>query len=112
MAWGLAATQVDVHKRVIVLDVSETRDQPLVLINPEILQQGGRRSGRGGMPVPARHLRQADPRHAHSRARAGPRRPALRNGSARVARRFAFSTKSIISEGKLFVDYLSELKRR
>src|SRR5258707_14017200 len=34
---GLAATQVDVHKRVIVLDVSETRDQPLVLINPEII---------------------------------------------------------------------------
>src|SRR5271163_4310822 len=36
---GLAATQVDVHKRVIVLDVSETRDQPLVLINPEILSK-------------------------------------------------------------------------
>lgn len=33
---GLAATQVDVHERVIVIDVSETRDQPLVLINPEI----------------------------------------------------------------------------
>ena len=33
---GLAATQVDVHERVIVIDVSETRDQPMVLINPEI----------------------------------------------------------------------------
>ena len=33
---GLAATQVDVHQRLIVIDVSETRDQPLVLINPEI----------------------------------------------------------------------------
>ena len=34
---GLAATQVDVHERLIVIDVSEDRDQPLVLINPEIL---------------------------------------------------------------------------
>src|SRR5271170_2372102 len=39
---GLAATQVDVHKRVIVLDVSESRDQPLVLINPEILKLEGK----------------------------------------------------------------------
>ena len=34
---GLAATQVDVHERLIVMDVSEERDQPLVLINPQIL---------------------------------------------------------------------------
>jgi peptide deformylase len=38
---GLAATQVDVHRRVIVIDVSETKDQLLVLINPEILQRRG-----------------------------------------------------------------------
>lgn len=38
---GLAATQVDVHKQVIVIDVSETKDQLLVLINPEILQRRG-----------------------------------------------------------------------
>jgi peptide deformylase len=36
---GLAATQVDVHERVIVIDISEGRDQPLVLINPEIVWQ-------------------------------------------------------------------------
>ena len=34
---GLAATQVDVHERLVVIDVSETRDHPLVLINPEIV---------------------------------------------------------------------------
>ena len=34
---GLAATQVDVHERVIVIDVSEARDEPLVLINPEVV---------------------------------------------------------------------------
>ena len=33
---GLAATQVDVHKRLIVIDVSEDRDEPLVFINPEV----------------------------------------------------------------------------
>ena len=39
---GLAATQVDVHKRLLVVDVSETRDQPLVLVNPEIVSASGR----------------------------------------------------------------------
>ena len=38
---GLAATQVDVHERVIVIDTSETRDQLLVLINPEIISSNG-----------------------------------------------------------------------
>ncbi len=38
---GLAATQVDVHKRLIVIDPSETRDQLLVLINPELLESNG-----------------------------------------------------------------------
>lgn len=38
---GLAATQVDVHRRVIVIDISDTRDQLLVLINPEITGRSG-----------------------------------------------------------------------
>ena len=38
---GLAATQVDVHRRVIVIDISETHDQLLVLINPEIIARSG-----------------------------------------------------------------------
>lgn len=38
---GLAATQVDIHKQVIVVDVSETHDQLLVLINPKILESRG-----------------------------------------------------------------------
>lgn len=38
---GLAATQVDVHKRVIVIDISETRDQLLALVNPEIVTSDG-----------------------------------------------------------------------
>ena len=38
---GLAATQVDIHLQIIVIDVSPTRDQPLVLINPEIIESSG-----------------------------------------------------------------------
>jgi len=38
---GLAATQVNVHQRVIVIDVSEDKDQPLCLINPEIIESDG-----------------------------------------------------------------------
>ena len=38
---GLAATQVNVHKRVVVIDVSEDHDQPLVLINPEVIREDG-----------------------------------------------------------------------
>ena len=54
---GLAATQVDVHQRLIVIDVSEERNQPLVFINPEILTREGEASDRGRLPVGARHLR-------------------------------------------------------
>ncbi|MFC5302052.1 peptide deformylase [Azospira restricta] len=45
---GLAATQVDVHKQVIVIDVSETKDQLLVLINPELLHDEGLQVGEEG----------------------------------------------------------------
>jgi len=38
---GLAATQVNVHKQIVVIDVSEDHDQPLVLINPEIIREDG-----------------------------------------------------------------------
>jgi peptide deformylase len=45
---GLAATQVDVHKQVIVIDASETRDQLLVLINPELVSSDGVQVGEEG----------------------------------------------------------------
>lgn len=50
---GLAATQVNIHLRIAVIDVSETRDQPLVLINPEIIEQSGEeKSQEGCLSVP------------------------------------------------------------
>ncbi len=45
---GLAATQVDVHKRVIVIDASETRDQLLILVNPELVESDGVQLGEEG----------------------------------------------------------------
>lgn len=45
---GLAATQVDVHRRVIVIDISETRDQLLVVINPELIASEGEQVGEEG----------------------------------------------------------------
>ncbi len=45
---GLAATQVDVRKKVVVIDASETRDQLLTLINPEIVEQSGKQLGEEG----------------------------------------------------------------
>ncbi|MEI7612125.1 MAG: peptide deformylase [Betaproteobacteria bacterium] len=45
---GLAATQVDVHKQVIVIDASETRDQLLVLVNPELIESDGVQMGEEG----------------------------------------------------------------
>lgn len=50
---GLAATQVNVHQRIVVIDTSETRDQPMVLINPLIIEQSGEEvSEEGCLSVP------------------------------------------------------------
>ena len=38
---GLAATQVDIHQRIVVIDVSEERNQPMVLVNPKITEEHG-----------------------------------------------------------------------
>jgi len=108
---GLAATQVDVHRRVLVIDISETRDQPLVLINPEILVAEGRGPGEEGcLSVP--DIYDKVQRATHIRVRA--------LGLDGVS--FEMEADGLLAvciqhemdhlEGKLFVDYLSELKRQ
>jgi peptide deformylase len=108
---GLAATQVDVHVRLIVLDVSEGRDQPLVLFNPEILKLEGSGPGEEGcLSVPGIYDKVS--RATNIRVRA-----LDRNG-----RQFEMDADGLLAvciqheadhlEGKLFVDYLSELKRQ
>jgi peptide deformylase len=108
---GLAATQVDVHRRLLVLDVSEERNQPLVLINPEILTTQGRGPNEEGcLSVPG--IYEKVQRAARITARA----------LGRDGLPFQMDAEGILAvciqheidhlEGKLFVDYLSELKRQ
>jgi peptide deformylase len=107
---GLAATQLDVHMRVLVIDVSKDQDQPLVFINPEILSREGEEvTEEGCLSVPENFAEVK--RAAKVRIRAQDR-----NGDA-----FEQDYGDVLAvciqhemdhlEGKLFVDYLSDLKR-
>jgi peptide deformylase len=108
---GLAATQVDWHYRLLVIDISETKDQPLVLINPEILEREGQASGEEGcLSVPG--IYDDVPRAARVRVRAqdvdGRTFESDLDGMLAVCVQHEMDHL----EGKLFVDYLSELKRQ
>ncbi len=107
---GLAATQVNVHRRLLVADVSEERDQPVCLINPKIVERDGVQVGEEGcLSVPGYY--EAVERAERIRVSA-----LDRNGEP-----FEMEADGLLSvciqhemdhlEGKLFVDYLSELKR-
>jgi peptide deformylase len=107
---GLAATQVNVHQRIIVIDISEQKDQPLVLINPEIMTRDGVEiTEEGCLSVP--QVFEQIERAAHVRVRA-----CDRNG-AEFEREFDGLLAVCVQhemdhlDGKLFVDYLSSLKR-
>jgi peptide deformylase len=108
---GLAATQVNVHKRVIVIDVSDEKNEPLVLINPEILDDRGQEEMQEGcLSVPDYY--DTVQRSEWVRVRA-----LNRDGEP-----FELETDGLLAvciqheidhlDGKLFVDYLSELKRK
>jgi len=107
---GLAATQVDVHRRLLVLDVSEQKDQPLVLINPELLSQEGEQVYQEGcLSVPGIY---ADV----TRAERILLRALDRDGAAIELAADGLLAVCIQHEidhldGKVFVDYLSPLKR-
>ena len=108
---GLAATQVDVHKRLIVLDVSENRDQPLVLFNPELLLQEGSGPGEEGcLSLPGIYDKLT--RATHIRVRALDRSGASIEMDADGLLAVCIQHEMDHLEGKLFVDYLSELKRQ
>lgn len=107
---GLAATQVDYHKRLIVMDVSEDKRQPMVFINPEILAAEGVGTGEEGcLSVPG--IFDEVKRAAKVRARAhdvkGKAFEVELEGLAAVCLQHEMDHL----EGKLFVDYLSDLKR-
>jgi len=108
---GLAATQVDVHRRVIVLDVSDERNQPLVFINPEILSAEGRGPGEEGcLSVPDIYDKVQRATHIRVRALGRDGRPFELDAEGLLAVCIQHEMDHL--EGKLFVDYLSELNRQ
>ena len=108
---GLAATQVDVHERVIVMDTSEGRDEPRVLINPEIIARSDEMVvRRRRLPVGADDLRQGVAPRARDRACARPRwRTREFDAEGLLAVCVQHEMDHLL--GKVFVEYLSPLKR-
>ncbi|HVZ47110.1 MAG TPA: peptide deformylase [Ramlibacter sp.] len=108
---GLAATQVDVHERLIVIDVSEERDQPQVFVNPEIVWASDEKqvNDEGCLSVPGIY-------DGVERSRAVKVRALDGEGNARVIEAEGLLAVCIQHEmdhllGKVFVEYLSPLKR-
>jgi peptide deformylase len=107
---GLAATQVDVHRRLLVTDVSADKSEPYVLINPEIIEKDGVTvTEEGCLSVPGYY--EEVKRAEHIRVRF-----LDRNGDATEMEAEGLLAVCIQHEmdhldGKLFVDYLSEAKR-
>ena len=107
---GLAATQVNVDKRVIVIDVSEEKDQPLCLINPEILElKGFEEMEEGCLSVPGVFdtVQRADWVRVRALDRDGKSWEMETDGLLAVCIQHEIDHLN----GKLFVDYLSQLKR-
>jgi peptide deformylase len=117
---GLAATQVDVHERVIVIDTSEARDDPRVLINPELIARSEEMTfaDEGCLSVPqiegclsVPQIYDRVKRHARVTVRA----------LNRAGETYEFEAEGLLSVavqhemdhlmGKVFVEYLSALKR-
>jgi peptide deformylase len=107
---GLAATQVNVHKRLLVVDVSETRDQPLALIYPEIFaREGIDETEEGCLSVPGIYdkVTRAEKIRVRAHDRDGKQIEMDADGLLAVCIQHEMDHL----EGKLFVDYLSDLKR-
>jgi peptide deformylase len=108
---GLAATQVDVHQRLLVVDVSMEKDQPLVLINPEILEKDGVAvSEEGCLSVPGYY--DEVERAEHIRVRYLNRDGDQEESDMRGLLAICVQHEMDHLEGRLFVDYLSEAKRQ
>jgi peptide deformylase len=108
---GLAATQVDVHKRVIVIDASETRDQLLVLINPEIVvREGVQYCEEGCLSVPGIFEAVERAERVTVRALGIDGNPFSLDAEKLLAVCIEHEMDHL--EGKVFVDYLSRLKQK
>jgi peptide deformylase len=107
---GLAATQVDVHKRLLVADVSPDRSEPHVLINPVIVEKDGvTATEEGCLSVPGyfEEVKRAEHIRVRFLSRNGDEQEMEAEGLLAVCIQHEMDHL----EGKLFVDYLSEAKR-
>lgn len=108
---GLAATQVDIHQRIIVIDVSENRDERLVLINPELLEKSGETGiEEGCLSIPDQ--RALVPRAEKVKISALDREGKSFELEADDLLAICIQHEMDHLVGKLFVDYLSPLKRQ
>ena len=107
---GLAATQVDVHRRVVVIDVSEDNDAPLVLINPVLLESGGEAEMKEGcLSIPEVYELVRRPAEVRVAAVGRDGEPFELDADGLLATCIQHEIDHL--DGKLFVDYLSPLKR-
>jgi peptide deformylase len=108
---GLAATQVNVHRRLLVIDVSEEHDQPLVLVNPEVVsREEVDMTQEGCLSVPGIYEDVERARRIRVRALGRDGRPFEMDAEGLLAVCIQHEIDHL--DGKLFVDYLSELKRQ
>ena len=108
---GLAATQVDVHKRLLVADVSTEKNDPHVLINPEILATDGVTvTEEGCLSVPGYYDEVERAEHIRTRYLDRDGKPVERDAEGLLAVCIQHEIDHL--NGKLFVDYLSEAKRQ
>jgi peptide deformylase len=108
---GLAATQVNIHKRLLVLDVSEEKNQPQVFINPEIEVLDPQPLGyeEGCLSVPGYYEEVTRPRRIRVKALDRNGEPFELEADGLLAVCLQHEVDHL--DGKLFVDYLSSLKR-
>jgi peptide deformylase len=107
---GLAATQVDVHKQVIVMDLSDERDQPRVLINPTIVEKDGEQIyDEGCLSVPEYYA--PVKRAEHIRITALDEQGEIYELEADGLLAICIQHEMDHLDGKVFVDYLSRLKQ-
>ncbi len=108
---GLAATQINEHQRVIVIDVSEEKNEPLCLINPEIIEKEGiEESEEGCLSVPGFFENITRAEHVKIKAQDKEGEPFEMEAGELLSVCIQHEMDHL--EGKLFVDYLSPLKRR
>lgn len=108
---GLAATQIDIHQRVVVMDVSTDKDQPLCLINPEIVEADGHQIYEEGcLSVPGIYAKVERANYVVLRAQ--DRDGATYEMEAEGLLAVCIQHELDHLEGKVFVDYLSALKRQ